>query len=82
MYLAYKRGGGIDVLESFEKLPFQNKLVFVNRPFPEYKSAVYLRGFEKCEGVGQIYRTKNFLGKRFIDDFNYIEYFNNMKERN
>lgn len=71
--------GGIEyILERFDKLPFKNKIVFVNKPYPMYSSAVVLRGFKARQGVGQIYATKNILGKRYIDDFDYVAYFNSM----
>lgn len=72
-------GGKKEILDRFERLPYKNKLVFVNRRFSEYKSSVYLRGFEKCNGVWLIWKTKNILGKRYIDEFDYVQYFNNLK---
>ncbi len=72
--------GDYELLKRFDNLPIKNKIVFVNHPYPEFKSAVYLKGFEKLEGVGQIYRAKNVFGKRYLDDFDYISYFNSLNK--
>lgn len=71
--------GDEDILRRFDALPFENKVIFVNRPYEQYTSAVYLSGFEKEKGVGQIYKTKNFLGKRYIDEFDYVSHLNALK---
>lgn len=59
--------GDESILERFDKLPFKNKIIFVNKNYTEYKSSIYLPGFEKKSGVGQIWKTKNIVGKRYID---------------
>lgn len=46
--------------------------------YTEYKSSIYLPGFEKKSGVGQIWKTKNIVGKRYIDQFDFVEYLNNV----
>ena len=72
-------GGDESILERFEKLPFKDKVIFVNKPFPQYKSAFYIRNFEneKNGKVNTIWRTQNvFTGKRYIDQFDYVAFFN------
>lgn len=70
--------GDESILERFDKLPFKNKIIFVNKNYTEYKSSIYLPGFEKKSGVGQIWKTKNIVGKRYIDQFDFVEYLNNV----
>ena len=65
-----------DLLE-FDKLPYKKKVVFVNRPHPSIKSAVYIRGFEDEECVGPCMAYKSKISyRRYYDDFDYVEWFN------
>ena len=67
-----------DDLVAFDKLPFKNKVVFTNRPYPEIKSAVYIRGFENQDSVGNCFEfVPNGLGKKYYDQFDYVSWFNN-----
>lgn len=68
-------GGGI--IKRFNKLPFENKLVFSGHKINE-PNVVWLKGYNKVENKQNIFRTKNIFGKRWIDQFDYIEYLNNM----
>lgn len=71
--------GDEQILERFERLPFQNKVVFVNKPFPEYSSAFFVKNYEDVKNgkVNTIWRTQNVLtGKRYIDQFDYVAFFN------
>lgn len=68
--------GNEDILYKFDDLPYKHKVVFTNRKYDGVKSACYLRGFERNNGVGQVYRTMNIFGKRYIDQFDYIGFFN------
>ena len=73
--------GGDDVsqLERFDALPFKNKVVFVDRPFPNIKSAFYIKGFNCSNGQnGNVYRTQYLNGKRYVDQFDYVTFINNL----
>lgn len=75
------------VLERFERLPYANKIVFTKKEYPEFKSAVFLKGFSNYSrrvknrgGVPNIWGIQNPITcKRFIDQFDYVTYFNNIK---
>ena len=66
-----------DNLIEFDKLDFENKIVFVNRKHPNIKSSFYIKGFEKDESVGV---CSDFMPhkqwKRFFDQFDYVKWFN------
>lgn len=69
-----------DLLE-FDNLPFKNKVVFVHEEKPEVKSAYYIPNTELngidghwIKGLTE-YKGK-FTGKRYIDDFDYVGFFN------
>lgn len=72
-------GEKIDQLERFENLPFENKVVFTDRDFPEYKSAFCLKGYD-CK-KGNVYATQKINGKRYIDQFDYVSFFNKMQKK-
>lgn len=67
-------------LKRFDKLPYQNKIVFTHKKYSEIKSSYYIKGFEKEKQVGDLFRYKNkWSGKKFYDDFDYVEWFNGEK---
>lgn len=68
--------GNEELLERFDKLPFK-KVVFTDKHV-DYSSAVYLRGYERKKG--NVYATKNIFGKRYIDQFDYVEFINSLTE--
>ena len=64
----------------FDALPYKNKLVFTHVPYPELKSAFYLKGWEKESSVGDCFEYKSPLSfKKYYDDFDYISWFNGSK---
>ena len=69
-----------DILE-FDKLAYKNKVVFVSKEMTEIKSAIHIpKDNETINGKIQVknlleYRNK-LVGKRDIDMFDYIKFFN------
>lgn len=64
-------------LKEFDLLPYQNKVVFTHKPYPDIKSAYYIRGFEKLDSVGMCFEYKNkFTGRKYYDQFPYVQWFN------
>ncbi len=64
----------------FEALPYKNKVVFTHVPYPELKSAYYLKGWETKESVGMCFDYKSFFSiRKHYDDFDYIDWFNKGK---
>lgn len=74
----------ISILSRFNALPFRHKIAFCDYPPPsELKSCFYLKGYDKYKKKGKnIYSTQNLLGKRFIDQFDYITFINNLQATN
>lgn len=66
-------------LERFDKIPFENKVAFTEREFPQYKSAFCIHGFEE-KGLGVLTLFDGLTGKRVIDQFDYVSWFNNGKK--
>ena len=66
-----------DDLEQFDSLSLKNKVVFTNKSYPEFKSAFYIKGFEKRETVGNCFEFEpNHIGKKYFDQFDYIGWIN------
>ena len=63
-------------LEAFDALPFENKVVFTNKPYKDIQSAFYIKGFETEPCVGSLYHYRGWMGKKYYDDFDYIAWFN------
>lgn len=64
-------------LKEFDQLPYKNKVVFVNKQYPDISSAFYIKGFEGKESVGICSRYKSFFSlKKYYDDFDYVKWFN------
>ncbi len=79
MHFIIKLGGyNIDQLERFDRLPYAHKVVFTNKKYPQYKSAFYLKGY-RCE-KGNVYATQSITGQRYIDQFDYVDFFNRIKK--
>ncbi|MBN6065685.1 DUF1919 domain-containing protein [Aggregatibacter actinomycetemcomitans] len=63
-------------LVDFDNLPFKNKVVFTHKPYPELKSAVYIKGFENETQVGDIFEFSGWNGEKYYDQFDYVAWFN------
>jgi uncharacterized protein (DUF1919 family) len=68
---------GYEVLQSFDRLPWPNKVVFTRKEYPEFPSAFYIRGFEDRPELGLVldYRPRK-LKRRYMDDFDYVAFLN------
>lgn len=66
-----------ETLQEFERLPYKNKVVFTKEEHPEISSAYYMKGFEKKEELGVLTLfKKQFLRRRYLDDFDYVAFLN------
>lgn len=66
------------ILADFESLPFMHKIVFVDKPFPQYKSAYWIKGW-KADNKMLIWSPSSYItSKRYIDQFDYTDFLNNI----
>ena len=66
-----------DDIKEFDSLPYEHKVIITHKPYPEFKSAHYLTGFENKEEVGVLSDWKSgFLKRRYIDDYDYVSFLN------
>lgn len=71
-------------IKAFDQLPYRNKVIFVHKPMPEIKSACYILTTELDGKDGQWIQpltsyVHRFTSKRYIDLFDYVEFFNTGK---
>lgn len=70
-------GCSYDTIKKFEGLPFKNKVIFTHKPYPEFSSAYYIKGFENEECVGVLSDfTNRFFVRRYLDSFDYVTFLN------
>lgn len=66
-----------EIIKEFDELPIKNKVIFTHKPYPEFKSAYYIKGFENEEEVGILSDWKpGFWKRRWLDDFDYVKFLN------
>ena len=70
-------GCSYEDIAHFDALPYQNKVIFTNKPYPEFKSAFYIPGFENESSVGHCFDyTSTWTGEKVYDIFPYIKWLN------
>mgnify|MGYP001037503446 CR=1 FL=1 len=75
-----KDGCTYETIREFDKLPYENKVIFTHVEYPEFSSACYIKGFEDKEELGTIINYKRQrLKRRYLDDFDYVRFINNMR---
>ena len=70
------KGAKYEALQAFDNLPYPNKVVFTHKPYPELKSAFYIKGFENENEVGDLFTFSGWNGEKYYDQFDYVSWFN------
>ena len=66
-----------DSIRRFNDLPYKHKVIFTHVPRPEIPCAYYIKGFEDKPGIGVVIDfKKQFLIRRYLDEFDYISFLN------
>ncbi len=72
-----KEGCSLPLIEQFDNLKYDRKVLFTHIPMPNIKSAFFIPGFENASELGVITDPKkSFWRRRYIDDFDYVQFFN------
>lgn len=78
--MSERDGCTLEDIENFDRLPYENKVIFVHKPMPNIKSAHYIPNTETIENgencVVPLSEFKEGENKRYIDDFDYISFLN------
>ena len=66
-----------ETIRRFEQLPYKNRVIFTHVRYPEFSSAYHIKGFEDRNELGVItFYKKQFLKRRYLDDFDYVGFLN------
>lgn len=72
-----KMGCTYENIKEFDELPIEHKVIFTHKPYPEFKSAFYIKGFENEEEVGVLSDWKpGFWKRRYLDQFDSVAFLN------
>lgn len=72
-----KDGCTYETIQQFDALPYENKVIFTHKKYPEFSAAYYIKGFEERNELGVItFYKKQLLKRRYMDDFNYVNFLN------
>ena len=66
-------------LVNFDKLPYENKVVWTHKPYPEIESAFYIKGFEDkgaCDCLFEFLPNKTIKYMRYYEQFNCVKFLN------
>lgn len=63
-------------IKAFDEVPIKNKVIFTNKEYKQFSSTFYIKGFEKENSVGHLFEYCGINGKKYYDQFDYINWFN------
>lgn len=70
-----------ETLRAFDSLPWPNKVVFTHVDYPEFSSAYHIHGFEDEKELGGVVEGRpQRLFRRYIDEFDYVSFLNQIIE--
>lgn len=62
-------------LKQFDSLPYEHKVVFTNKEYPELESAYYIRGFEDKPEIRHMYEFEGLFSlKKYYYQFDTIQF--------
>ena len=68
-------------IRRFDALPYENKVIFTHKFYPEISSAHYLPGFEEMDAIGRTTDFKQqYLIRRYMDEFDYVSFLNGKRK--
>lgn len=72
-------GGKTFIIQRFNNLPFKHKLIFSGTNI-DAPNVIWLTGYDKVKSTKNIFGTQSILGKRYIDQFDYVDFINHLKD--
>lgn len=68
------------MLEDFDKLPYEHKVVLTGVPYPDIKSAFYIKDCHEDGHLGAWHERPNRMAGRYFEQFNYVDFFNGVSK--
>ena len=66
-----------EMIKEFDNLPYQNKVIFTSKNYPEYESAIFCEEFENEICVPILTEWRNLRGERLYDRyFDFVNWLN------
>lgn len=76
-----KDGCTYETIQRFDRLPYENMVIFTHIEYPEFSSAYYIEGFEERDEIGVLTNYKEqFWKRRYLDDFDYVNFLNSGRQ--
>ena len=76
-----KDGCTYETIQRFDRLPYENKVIFTHIEYPEFSSAYYIQGFEERDEIGVLTNYKEqFWKRRYLYDFDYVNFLNSGRQ--
>ena len=76
-----KDGCTYETIQRFDRLPYENKVIFTHIEYPEFSSAYYIEGFEERDEIGVLTNYKEqFWKRRYLGDFDYVNFLNSGRQ--
>lgn len=81
MYIVMDEGADCtyNILQRFDALKYNNKVIFTHKVYNEFKSAFYIKGFEKLGYCKELFNYDKSKVKRYYENFDYISFLNGKK---
>ena len=67
-------------IKAFDKLKYENKVVFVPRQYNNFNSSFYIKNSEENSEIKFLGTKVNHFGKKLIDDYDIVALLNKCKE--
>ena len=71
----------MSIIQRFNALKFKNKIIFTGEEY-NMPNVVHLKGWKKVQYKKNIFARSSIFGKRYIDQYDYVSFINNMVEDN
>lgn len=66
-----------ETIEKFKELSFESKIFLTNKLINKNENFIkHIKGFEKYNYLGDLTMYQNILGKKYYDQFNYVDWLN------
>lgn len=69
----------IKLIDKFNKLNIENKIIFTHNKTINKKNSFYFQYKEDITPNGKLFKYNGLSGKRYLDEFDYVDFLNNIK---
>lgn len=70
-----------ELLYDFQKIPYKSKVIITHKPY-NIQNTFAVSCYENNMPRGKLFEINPKTGKRYLDDFDYISFINNINNKN